>query len=93
MTQIKLCQSAAKETEYTSTYVPEYDTSISEDLKQYLASVYINPVVRPKVEAFKLDAKSHIIKYLIKQDQPSTVLTPYQLSNLAERMQGIYRRS
>ena len=49
--------------------------------------------MRPKVEAFKLDAKSHIIKYLIKQDQPSTVLTPYQLSNLAERMQGIYRRS
>ena len=66
--------------------MPEYDASIPEDLKQYLASVYLNPVVKPKVEAFKLEAKSHLVKYLIKQDQPSTVLTPYQLSHLAEKM-------
>lgn len=42
-----------------------------------LGAILVNPIVEQKVNAFKLDAKSKLIKYLVTRTHHSTVLNTY----------------
>lgn len=74
------------------TYVPHYDSNIGNYMKNCLDRVKVHHLIEPKVNAFKLDAKSKLIKFLVKRNHESVILNAYQFSNLAEKMSGYQRR-
>ena len=70
------------------TYAPHYDSNIGNEMKHCLDGIKVNEIIEPKVNAFKIYAKSKLIKYLVNRNSESTILNTYQFSNLASKMSG-----
>ncbi len=62
-------------------------------MKWCLDRVKVHEILEPKVNAYKMEGQSKLIKYLVKRSDPSKILNAYQFSNLAEKMTPYLRRS
>ena len=77
---------------FSMTYIPSYDVCISDSLKYLLSDVCLHPTVKPKIDAFKSESRSLLIKHMLKKSTHSQILTNEQFSSLAEKMSVVYRQ-